>query len=340
MVTASAYSADRKWAVMAQDYRHPDPSKDGGGRVTVYDTATWQAAHVLDLPDMHDFLRGAAITPDGKRVFLGWDGLGVHVWDTAEKKLGKRLDADLERTMCRSLQLTPDGKLLIGLFFVVNNTNPWPAILRTWNAGSGEVVRTIPIPLNGNHADGSIAITDSGRTVAVTVQGGDSTTGTGEVIEWDVNSGEVKKRVDLATVVGREQGMPVVTRVAYSADAKQMIVGGGFWLKERSDPEFKLLNKVRPFSGSVWVIDRESGKVVKTLLEHRSDLIRSLSASADGKKVHLMLTLPSRYAINHGGLNTDAEFVELQQWDVATWERDWVKIVPTAERWKLLGGAK
>jgi hypothetical protein len=97
-----------------------------------------------------------------------------------------------------------------------------------------------------------------------------------------------------------------------------------------------------PWSGSVWVIDRETGKLVNTLVDHHHDLVRRLHLTADGKKLIVNPTLLSRRdrLFSAGGCMDDAEFVELQQWDAATWELDWVRIVPKAERWKLWNGAK
>lgn len=340
MVTASAFSADGKWAVTAQDYRHPPPSKEGGGRVTVYDTATWQAAHVLDLPDMNDFLRGAAISPDGKRVFLGWDNLGVHVWDTGEKKIGKKLETGAKKPMCRSLRLSPDGKTVAGHLYLWDDKGVVGETIPLWDAASGELKRTIPIPQGGKYTSDSVAFTDSGSTVVATVMSNDDVGG-GTAIEWDVKTGQEKRMIDLGAAIGRERGTPYFSDLSYTTDGKRMIVSGMVRLKERewSDVEGPIRDKLKPLSHGVWLVDRETGRLVKPLVEHRSHHTRGPSLTSDGKKLVFQVMLPSRMDRDHGGWNEDAEFVELQQWDATTWELDWVKIVPKAERWKLWNGA-
>ena len=99
------------------------------------------------------------------------------------------------------------------------------------------------------------------------------------------------------------------------------------------------MDELKPYSYGVWLLDRETGKPVKPLVEHRSHPISGLSLSPDGKRLRVRLQLPSRMDGDHGGWNSDAEFFEVQQWDATTWQRDWVKIVTPPDYWKQIGGA-
>jgi RNA polymerase sigma factor (sigma-70 family) len=340
-INASAFSPDRTLVVMAQDYRN---TAAGGTRLRMFDTATWKEVRTLDLPEYRDFLRGLALTADGKRAFIGGDNYGVQIWDTDTGKLGKVLDAGPGKSMCRSLRLSPDGKLLAGnLVFVEGRSQG----VRLWDATSGEVVRTIPIP-NDLSFDYPITFTDSGGTVAG-ICNSDKESGFRGVIEWDVTTGAEKRRLDVAAAVGPCKRWPspvvpnpfrvVLQSLSYTADGKSAVVGGGHMA-----PEEKVMGKRErsggatpyTFSGNLWVINRESGKLVKTLIEDRTDLVRSAGVAADGKKLLVTLTIPSRTGTY---LNTDDEFVEIQRWDTASWERDWVKFADKAERWKMLAGA-
>jgi RNA polymerase sigma factor (sigma-70 family) len=336
MVTASAFSRDRKLTAMVQDYRNTDK----GYKVVLYDSATWKEMRTLRVLEPADFIRGLALTADGKRAFIGGDNIGVHVWDTHTDKLGKRLDTGPGKSMCRSLRLSPDGKLLAANLVFINGSSHG---IRVWDAASGEVVRTISVPKDVSLWN-PITFADAGATVAGACDG-DEGNGFRGIIEWDVKTGTEKRRFDAAAVVGpykfwRSVPNPfqvVVQSLSYTADGKSVVVGGGYMA-----PEDQTLGRrersggATPYtsSGHLWVIDRVSGKLVKTLIEERIDLVRSAEVTAGGKKLIVTLTIPTRTGWA-GTQNKDSEFIEIQQWDTTTWERDWVKFADKAERWKV-----
>jgi RNA polymerase sigma factor (sigma-70 family) len=359
MITAYAYTTDRKQAVMLQSHKRPHPSEEGGFRVFVYDTATWNAVHTLDLPDTPR-VGPMTMTPDGKRVFLAVDEKAVYEWEPGTKKPVKKFDlgsaraADrepkaapdgklVERIQLQALSLTPDGKTIAALIQFVENGHLVGQGIRLWNAADGTLLRTVSVrPAEKDwYVYPTLRITDDGRTAGVLWSIADGVSEGQEFIEYDLSDGKEKRRLELSAAIGRGPGTPSVITFAYTPDAKQVVAAGGFRLKDRkwAGEEGPVMDKLRPYSGTVWVIDRPTGKVVKALIEHRSHNVSQIRLSPDGRKLFVTLTLPSRMDRDHGGWNWDDEFVEIQRWDTATWTRDWTKFADKAERWKVLAGA-
>lgn len=359
-ITSSAFTADGKRVVMLQSHKRPYPSEEGGVRLFEYDTSTWDIVHTLDLPDAS--LQALAMTPDGRRVFLMDDEKGVFEWQRGEKKLiewaalgpmrvaGRepKLKPDgmvIDRLQLQGLRLTPDNKYLAASIQFVENGHLVGQGIRLWDVADGKVVRTIPV--NPAEKDWwvlpGLHFTDDGRTAAVHALFGNSADQQGVMIEYDTTSGEEKRRLDLSAAVGRDAGIPSLSKFVFSADGKQVVAAMGIKLKDRKwglDTEGPLRDKLKPNSYGVWLLDRTTGKLVKPLIEHRSHPITGLSLSPVTKKLRVHIQLPSRMDRDHGGWNWDDEFFEVQQWDIMTWERDWVKIVTSPEYWKLFDRVK
>lgn len=330
---AFAFSPDGRWFVRAPNFAGLET------KLSVIDTTTWKEVAKIDQDDLGTILGAVGVSADGKRVFLyGTNKTSeVKVWDTTAKRYAdKPLDVGAERFGIQ-MKLSPDGSALVGNVGVSRQKR----YFRVWDANTGDVLRTIDLPEAMNER---FTFTDGGKTVAAitaTVAPADRSY---FVTEWNLETGKEKRRIDISSAVNSDRGTPVATAVAYTANGKQVIVGGGFALPEVKLAEVKpdTLFSNYPWSGSVWVIDRETGKVVKTLVDHHHDLVRRLHLTPDDKKVIVNPTLLSRRdrIFSAGGVGDDTEFVELQQWDAATWELDWVRIVPKVERWKIWNGAK
>jgi WD40 repeat protein len=322
-VWTAAFSPNGKWLVTAPNLTGPT------AKVRVYDTATWQQAAVIDWEKLVRIPHSVAISDDGKRVFLTAveSDSGLKVWDvTAGRYEALKFESGGDNLRSLHLRLNPDGKTVACHVSDYSQINR----IRVWNASTGEVVRTIDVYPTAQTA---FTFTDGGKTLAVMCP--DPTKPLGVLVkEWDVATGQEKRTFDLKAMADKDRGEPLGQCLAYTADGKQLVVGGGYTLP----------NPRQGFagSGSVWVIDRESGKLVKMLIDGRHDIVRRLHLSADGTKLIIIPTLPNRLDLDFVGSSpsNDAEFVELQQWDAATWQRDWVKIVPVAERWRLTSGAK
>ncbi|MCU0703394.1 MAG: hypothetical protein MUF18_05320 [Fimbriiglobus sp.] len=304
------------------------------------DTTTGAEVASIDQEALGNIVSAVAVTADGKRVFLkaGFTKGGIRVWDVAAKKYeDTQFDLGGLKFDRWRIRLSPDGKTLVAGMFSYDDGVGY---FRVWDVASGKVIRTF----DSRHtaADGFCFI-DGGAGVAALTWTGPREDVTAWVGEYDLETGKEKRRIDVRKAVGGDRGPPATAAVAYTADGKQLVVGGGFRLPEVPADQMdqkKYVVNAYPYSGSVWVIDRETGNLVKTLVDHRFDLVDRLHLKADGKKLIVNPSLPSRLDRTFGGpIGEDAEFVELQQWDVATWELDWVKIVPKAERWKLWNGA-
>jgi WD40 repeat protein len=323
---AFAFTLDGGRMVSApNDWSHDD------SKVVVYDTENWKPVATLDIVREGAIVTGLAITPDGKRVFIaGLRGGNIRVWDVTAKKYEEtQFDLGGLKFDRWRLRMAPDGKALVaGMFSFDDGVGSF----RVWDVSSGKVIRTF----DSRHtaADGFRFI-DGGAAVAALTWTGTREDVTAWVGEWDLATGKEKQRIDVRKAVGGDRG-PLTAVVEYSADGKHVVIGGGFRLADEPPPPPDSYRNTFPYSGSVWVIDRQSGKLVKTLIDRRYDLVRSLHLTHDAKKLIVNPEFPSRWERR---LESDAEFVELQQWDVATWELDWVKIVPKAERWKLWNGA-
>lgn len=328
---AAGYSPNGKWMVaLPAEYVK-------GAEVRVTDTFTWKESAAIDWKLLKDAPGAVAVSDDGKRLFMSFANSkpALRVWDVDAKRFEDKLyDTGGDRMHPRHLLLSPDGKTLAA--YVFGGETQRIDRIQFWDAATGAVLRTIDVPAL---AYGRISFTDNGKTVVGVVVRPTEGKPAATVREWDVATGVEKRVIELAKVASADRGEVRGAMVAYTPDGNQAVVAGGYSLpKKEGDPSDYSVH-----SGSVWVIDRESGKLVKTLIDRRRDLIRELHLTADGKKLIVQPTLTSRLdrEFDHWGnpATPDAEFVELQQWDVATWELEWVKIVPKAERWKLWNGA-
>jgi predicted DNA-binding protein (UPF0251 family) len=331
-VSTAAFSRNGKWMVALPVLYVK------GAPIRVIDTATWQDAAVIEWVKQMEDAHPVIVSDDGKRLFMSSANpkSSLRVWDVDAKRFEeKSFDTGGDRVYASRLRLSPDGKTLAAYVF---GDNPQRVDqIRCWDAGTAAPIRTIDVPpLALGHFD----FTDAGKTVAGIVGRTADRKSAAVLQEWDVRTGAAGRAIDLRKVAAADRGEFYGSVLTYTPDGKQAVVAGGYTMpkQEGDSPDYSAM------SGSVWVIDRESGKLVKTLIDRRRDKVREMHLTADGKKLIVQPTLTSRLdrEFDHFGnpATADQEFTELQQWDVGTWELDWVKIVPKPERWKLWNGAR
>lgn len=136
-------------------------------------------------------------------------------------------------------------------------------------------------------------------------------------------------------------------RLLFAPSGKLIVAGGLSWpdpvkiQRYLARPELRYSSTIfigancYSASGFVWVIDPESGEVKKTLIRDRVGFVRDIELNRDGTKLLVRMPLPPR---TRSVPSDDPPFVEVQQWDTATWTRDWVKMLDPAEAEKLRAG--
>ncbi|MFO0879794.1 MAG: WD40 repeat domain-containing protein [Gemmataceae bacterium] len=307
LVYAAAYSRDGKLLALAQPKPHVG---DGEHRVLVFDTVTWKQTHTLTGPTDHCF--GVAFSADGRVLFAACsDGL-VYSWETKSGTPGPKLDARAGR--CDAVALSPDGTVLVTGHLVLENKEPKRAEVRLWDAATGKSLRTItsgPALLWS-----SLTFTPDGKALAGCynnpLTGPDDFSG---VVEWDVTTGKERKRYDAVRVTAGAH--PISHAVEYTPDGKWLIVGGG---EAVPDPKF---GGTIGF-GYLWLFDRATGRLEKTLVERRHHYIRRLALSPEGDRLFVP-TYSEPQLVRENGVIQERSTGELQCWDTRTWELKWAK---------------
>lgn len=73
------------------------------------------------------------------------------------------------------------------------------------------------------------------------------------------------------------------------------------------------------YLGRLWLFNRQTGKLDRTLGEDRNDYMRSMTLSPDGARLFVPVSQPfepTQDAINNS-------FPEIQCWDTSTWKLVW-----------------
>jgi WD40 repeat protein len=130
------------------------------------ETGKWRRTLVPWSPGT-SFLHSAAFSPDGARIAADVDGQ-VRIWEVASGKLLRTLAGPGGLTLDQVLY-SPDGKTLAGAGYEVDTQrNATRRVLRLWDAGTGEVRRTIELgPYATTRGPVSLAFSPDGRRLAV-----------------------------------------------------------------------------------------------------------------------------------------------------------------------------
>jgi WD40 repeat protein len=302
-VSASAYSRDgKRLAIVRSDTK----------QVVVYDTATWKVLHTLD--GLNGLAFAVQFSTDGKTLYAAaYDG-PILTWDAATGKAGVTLDAKAGR--CSGLVLSPDGKRLASAHDDPETGN---SSIHLWDPATGKVERVLACDeyLLAN----TVTFTRAGNTVAAgyhaTHKKKPDADGFHGVIEWDAATGKEAKRFDTPRVTAGAH--PVAHAIAYTKDGKKLILGGGEAVPIPGGKGSTMLY------GYLWVIDRKSGEVEKTLMGNRNDYIRTLAVSPDGKRLYVPASSLAARAVPGVNPNAVKPVYELQCWDTSTWELSWSK---------------
>jgi WD40 repeat protein len=297
LLTAAAYSRDGKWlAVARQDAQS----------VTLYDTSTWKKSRTLE--GMGELSHAVVFSADSSKVFAASNDGAIYSWATKSGKPGRALDA--KAGMCYGLTLAPDGKLLASGH---HDQKQVKSAIYLWDPATGKQTRTIAS--DEFLLPNTIAFTPNGKAIAGGYHGSHKkdpdVAGFHGVIEWDVNTGKETTRYETPRITNGAR--PVAHALAYTPDGKWLIIGGGEAVP--TGPEKSMSY------GYLWLFDRKTAKLEKTLVSDRSDYIRLVSLSPDGSKLYVPANSFSHRAPENRFQNVRLN--EFQCWDTKTWELMW-----------------
>lgn len=182
-------------------------------------------------------LTSMTFSRDGKLLAAGYRGTKIKLWDLPSGK--KTATFSVQGVRVKSVQFAPNDKVLVA-GYERDNT------FRLWDIATGKNTRTIEGYITQVR---SPAVTDDGKTVALTAPDDDST-----INLWDLSTG--KKTAALAGHTA------VLYCLAFSPDGKTLASAG-------NDKLIKL-----------W--DLASGKNIATLTGHLAEIL-SIAFSPDGK---------------------------------------------------------
>jgi WD40 repeat protein len=117
-----------------------------GTGIVVWDVATGRRALAWDAAAKRVW--DVVFAPDGRRLFTGGDDGAIRVWDPENGKLLREIGAGLDEV--GRLAVSPDGRRLASVshHFVRSRRGFWQGddFVRLWDAGTGELVRRLPVP--------------------------------------------------------------------------------------------------------------------------------------------------------------------------------------------------
>ncbi len=297
LLTAATYSRDGKWlAVSHQDTK----------TVTLYDTSTWGKLRTLE--GLGGISHQVIFSADSSKVYASCRDGAIYSWESKSGKPGPTLDA--KAGMCYGLTLSPDGKLLASGH---HDQDQVKSAISLWDTATGKQTRTIAS--DEFVLPNTIVFTPNGKAIAggyhASHKKDPDVTGFHGVIEWDVNTGKETTRYETPRITNG--ALPVAHALAYTPDGNWLIIGGGE--AEQNAPDKSTLY------GYLWLFDRKTAKLEKTLLADRNDYVRQLAMSADGSQLYVLANsfLPRAFQarIQVKALN------EFQCWDTKSWELIW-----------------
>jgi RNA polymerase sigma factor (sigma-70 family) len=315
-VYAAGYSRNGTLLALAQPKTYKG---EGEHKVLLFDTRTWKPVHKLTGPT--DYCFAVTFAADGKTLFASCRDGKVYTWDTKTGTPGPTLDA--KAGSCDEIALSPDGTILATGHYD-NGKKPRANAIHLWDAATLKPLRVIgPDETMSTYF---LTFTPDGKSLAV----GYNNERTGEkdfsgVIEWDVTTGKEVKRYDTVRITPGAR--PIVEQVAYTPDGKWMVVGGGEAVPHPS-------GGCNP-SGYLWLYDRATGKVEKTLIDRRIGYVSKLVLSPRGGKLYVATNSLPREVMENGQTRTKT-FGELQCWDTGKWELQWTRESEMMHHWALV----
>jgi RNA polymerase sigma factor (sigma-70 family) len=294
-IIAAAYSRDGRLLALAQSKNF---FKGKEHKILLFETRRWQQVHELRGPTAICF--SVAFSADGRTLFAASDDGFVYSWNTNTGAPGLKLDA--KAGQCRKILLSPDGKFLVTGHHDVGK-NPTEGTIHIWDAATGKFLHHIAASDVGAHM---LTFTPDGKSITE----GFNSFQFGEkdfngVIEWDLATGKEQKRFNAVRIT--PGAFPITHAISYTRDGKKMLVGGGEAVPVPGQKDTTMLH------GYLWLFDRETGKLEKTLITDRQDYVRMLLQSPDGSRLYL-----PTYSEN-------GESGELQCWDTSTWALKWTR---------------
>jgi hypothetical protein len=217
---------------------------------------------------------------------------------------------DAKAGMCYGLTLSPDGKLLASGH---HDQEQVKSAIYLWDPATGKQTRTIAS--DEFVLPNTIVFTPNGKAIAggyhASHKKDPDVTGFHGVIEWDVNTGKEITRYETPRITNG--ALPVAHALAYTPGGKWLIIGGGE--AEQNAPGKSTLY------GYLWLFDRQTAKLEKTLLADRNDYVRQLAMSADGSQLYVPANsfLPRAFQARI----QVKPLSEFQCWDTKSWELIW-----------------
>jgi WD40 repeat protein len=153
----------------------------------------------------HEAVEAIAFSPDGRRLATANQDGATRLWDVASGK--EVVSLRVHKGAVKSVAFSPDGKQLASAGM--------DQAVRVWDVETGKELRM----LAGNRQPVlSVAFTPDGRTLASSggnAEDKDARPEAGEVLLWDVATGQIKARL-------RGQTQPVFA-VAFSPDGRRLV---------------------------------------------------------------------------------------------------------------------
>jgi RNA polymerase sigma factor (sigma-70 family) len=299
-VVAGKYSRDGRYLALAQPRMF-----DGQGehKVLLYDARTWKEVARLTGPTDNCF--ALDFSADGRTLYAACTTGTVYAWDTATGRPAPNLTGSF------AVLTTPDGKNIVTDHFDVSKPPPRPTHLQIWDATTSKVLRKIDC--DEAVLMDSLAFTPDGRALA----GGYNNQQVGPrdfsgVIEWDLATGKELRRYDAVRIT--PGAFPITHAIAYTPDGKWLIVGGGEAVPTGGGGTM--------LHGYLWVFDRKTGKLEKTLIADRHDYVRKMHLSPDGRHLYAATQTAPRDVVRNGQ-KFRTSYGEVLCWDTRDWKQQW-----------------
>ena len=314
-VTSANASAAEPEPILGERLRNTSYSRDGKylavtyneePKITLFDTATWMVVHTFETKK-RDLVFHTLFSADGGTLYASTYGGVIRMWDIATGKPG--VDLDARAGYASALAISPDGKTLVSLHTIQADES---STVHFWDGATGKSKRILSSE-DGNVS--RIAYSPDGKTLATTCYATEPLRrvdkGFTGVIERSVETGKEIRRVAQPKL--KEEAIGSAGYVGYLPDGKRLILGG---------QEFVRTSRAGgPVFQSLWVLDRESGKVLKTLAESEDDCAAQ-GLSPDGKGLYVIHRSEPIQIVEFGKIG-EKRVHELRRWNTETWKVEW-----------------